>query len=109
MFCQAIIELDDNDEDVFLFYRQIDRDKKTLARYDQQRNRDAEMLRTVTENLQRAFYTNDSISTDMKRETEKLKKEEDGIRVRSDGDFHRSVQRDLLALDKHGIHSTTNS
>jgi hypothetical protein len=39
------------------------------------------MLRTVTENLQRAFYTNDSIGTDMKRETEKLKKEEDGIRV----------------------------
>lgn len=62
--------------------RQINRDKKTLARYDQQRNRDAEMLRTVTENLQRAFYTNDSISTDMRRETDKLKKEEDGIRVR---------------------------
>lgn len=39
------------------------------------------MLRTVTENLQRAFYTNDSISTDMKRETEKLQKEEDAIRV----------------------------
>ena len=39
------------------------------------------MLRTVTENLQRAFYTNDSIATDMKRETEKLKKEEDEIRV----------------------------
>ena len=39
------------------------------------------MLRTVTENLQRALYTNDSISTDMKRETEKLKKEEDGMRV----------------------------
>ena len=61
--------------------RQIDRDKKTLTRFDQQRTRDAEMLRTVTENLQRAFYTNDSISTDMKRETEKLKKEEDGMRV----------------------------
>ena len=39
------------------------------------------MLRTVTENLQRAFYTNDSIGTDMKRETEKLKKEEDTLRV----------------------------
>lgn len=64
-------------------FRQIDRDKKTLVRYDQQRTRDAEMLRTVTENLQRAFYTNDSIGTDMKRETEKLKKEEDAIRVKS--------------------------
>ena len=63
------------------FNRQINRDKKTLTRYDQQRTRDAEMLRTVSENLQRAFYTNDSISTDMKRETEKLKKEEDTIRV----------------------------
>jgi hypothetical protein len=42
------------------------------------------MLRTVTENLQRAFYTNDSISTDMKRETDQLKKEEDGIRVNQD-------------------------
>lgn len=62
-------------------FRQIDRDKKTLARYDQQRTRDADMLRTITENLHRAFYTNDSISTDMKRETEKLKKEEDAIRV----------------------------
>jgi predicted transglutaminase-like protease len=59
----------------------MDRDKRTLSRYDQQRTRDSEMLRTVTENLQRAFYTNDSISTDMKRETEKLKKEEDGIQV----------------------------
>jgi hypothetical protein len=59
----------------------IDRDKKTLTRFDQQRNRDAEMLRTVADNLERAFYTNDSISTDMKRETEKLKKEEDNIRV----------------------------
>lgn len=39
------------------------------------------MLRTVTENLQRAFYTNDSISTDMKRETEKLQKEEDAMKV----------------------------
>jgi hypothetical protein len=62
----------------------MDRDKKTLARYNQQRTRDAEMLRTVTENLERAFYTNDSISTDMKRETEKLKKEEDEIRVSRD-------------------------
>lgn len=61
--------------------RQIDRDKRTLTRYDQQRNRDAEMLRTVADNLQRAFYTNDSIGSDMKRETEKLKKEEDAIRV----------------------------
>jgi hypothetical protein len=42
------------------------------------------MLRTVAENLQRAFYTNDSIGTDMKRETEKLKKEEDGMRVSRD-------------------------
>ena len=39
------------------------------------------MLRTVTENLERAFYTNDSIANDMVRETDKLKKEEDGIRV----------------------------
>jgi hypothetical protein len=46
------------------------------------------MLRTVTENLQRAFYTNDSIGTDMKRETEKLKKEEDGMRVSRDFLFH---------------------
>ncbi len=65
---------------------QIDRDKKSLTRFDKQRDRDAEMLRTVTENLERAFHTNDSISIDMKRETEKLKKEEDGIRVRLD--FH---------------------
>ncbi len=61
--------------------RQMERDKKTLTRYDQQRTRDAEMLRTVSENLERAFYTNDSIATDMVRETDKLKKEEDGIRV----------------------------
>jgi hypothetical protein len=46
------------------------------------------MLRTVAENLQRAFYTNDSIGTDMKRETEKLKKEEDGMRVSRDFLFH---------------------
>ena len=60
----------------------MDRDKKTLTRYDQQRTRDADMLRTVTENLQRAIYTNDSISTDMQRETDKLKKDEDGMRVK---------------------------
>jgi hypothetical protein len=66
-----------------ILYRQIERGKKNLTRFDQQRNRDAETLRTVTDNLQRAFYTNDSIGTDMKRETEKLKKEEDGMRVKS--------------------------
>lgn len=64
-----------------VLFRQIDRDKKNLSRFHEQRARDSEMLRTITENLQRAFYTNDSISTDMKRETEKLKKEEDEIRV----------------------------
>jgi hypothetical protein len=65
-----------------ILFRQIDRNKKSITRFDQQRNRDAEVLRTVTDNLQRAFYTNDSISTDMTRETEKLKKEEDGMRVK---------------------------
>lgn len=81
-----------NPNRTFLFSRQIDRDKKTLARYDQQRTRDADMLRTVAENLQRAFYTNDSISTDMKRETEKLKKEEDAIRVRLYG-YSNTIDR----------------
>ncbi len=84
----------------------IDRDKKTLTRFDQQRNRDAEMLRTVADNLERAFYTNDSISTDMKRETEKLKKEEDGIRVSLQFD---SIEFYSLQLDNYGSNTTTNS
>jgi hypothetical protein len=61
--------------------RQIERHQKTLARFEQQRNRDAEMLRTVTENLQRALYTNESITTDMEHETELLQKEEETMRV----------------------------
>jgi len=84
----------------------IDRDKKTLARFDQQRNRDAEMLRTVADNLERAFYTNDSISTDMKRETEKLKKEEEDIRVSLQFD---SIEFYSLQLDNYGSNTTTNS
>ncbi|CAF5130546.1 unnamed protein product, partial [Rotaria sp. Silwood1] len=82
---------------------QIDRDKKALARFDQQRDRDAEMLRTVTENLQRAFYTNDSISTDMKRETEKLQKEEDGMRATMES-LRRQIHEEstiIAMLDKH--------
>ncbi len=84
----------------------IDRDKKTLTRFDQQRNRDAEMLRTVADNLERAFYTNDSISTDMKRETEKLKKEEEDIRVSLQFD---SIEFYSLQLDNYGSNTTTNS
>ncbi|UJR14680.1 hypothetical protein I4U23_001673 [Adineta vaga] len=61
---------------------QIDRHQKTLARHEQQRARDADMLRTVTENYQRALYTNESITSDMQRETDLLQKEDDGIRVR---------------------------
>ena len=77
-----------------------------MARFDQQRTRDAEMLRTVTENLQRAFYTNDSISTDMKRETEKLKKEEDGMRVTL---FHYGLELNFcFKLEHDGIDSTSN-
>ncbi|CAF3517427.1 unnamed protein product [Rotaria socialis] len=82
---------------------QIDRDKKSLTRFDQQRGRDAEMLRTVTENLQRAFYTNDSISTDMKRETEKLQKEEDGMRTTMEA-VRRQIHEEsniIAMLDKH--------
>lgn len=86
----------------------MDRDKRSLARYDQQRTRDAEMLRTVTENLQRAFYTNDSISTDMKRETEKLKKEEDAIRVRRIF-IIQFFKIYLSNLGNNGINSKTNS
>lgn len=66
--------------------RQIDRNQKTLARHEQQRTRDAEMLRTVTENLERALYTNESITADMQRETVALQKEEDDIRVRRPAD-----------------------
>ncbi|CAF0810689.1 unnamed protein product, partial [Didymodactylos carnosus] len=60
---------------------QIDRDKKTLSRFTGQRDRDTEMLKTVTENLTRAFLTNDSIGNDMKRETDRLKKNEEGMRA----------------------------
>ena len=62
-------------------FRQIDRHQKTLERHEKQRTRDAEMLRTVAENLHRALYTNESITSDMRRETETLQKEEDGLRV----------------------------
>lgn len=81
----------------------MDRDKKTLTRYDQQRTRDSDMLRTVTENLQRAIYTNDSISTDMHRETDKLKKEEDGMRV--SGEFFENESK----LTKFSLQNTMES
>jgi hypothetical protein len=52
-----------------------------LIRYEQQRTRDADMLRTVVENLQRASYTNESIGADMQREIDSLKIEEEKMRV----------------------------
>ncbi|CAF0745840.1 unnamed protein product [Adineta ricciae] len=78
---EKIVLIDEYERQLAKINEQIDRHQKTLERHEKQRTRDAEMLRTVTENLHRALYTNESITSDMRRETEALQKEEDGLRA----------------------------
>ncbi|CAF0745281.1 unnamed protein product [Adineta ricciae] len=78
---EKIVLIDEYERQLAKINEQIDRHQKTLERHEKQRTRDAEMLRTVTENLHRALYTNESITSDMRRETETLQKEEDGLRT----------------------------
>ena len=66
------------------------------------------MVRTVTENLQRATYTNESIVNDIRRETDKLHQEEDSTRV---GTRTLDVSPSLYSwclVDFHGFDSTTD-
>ncbi|CAF3902426.1 unnamed protein product [Adineta steineri] len=101
------IIIDEHERKLAKINEQIDRHQKTITRYEQQRKRDSEMLRTVIENLQRAVFTNESITADMQRATEILQKEEEEIRDAMDA-VRRQIDDEGVMIGKIDEHLLTD-